>query len=222
MADNAESSDASKRRRIDPALLKWMRFFFYAAHFVVPLAALALIGGYIVGNLGCHRFDLSWQLLVVVAVALLPFLLPLAVAYVGKVGPVEMNDGFPQEQIILRATAPGEQAAVPAGEAALAAHHGPNFDALTEDEKSVLKTLWTYQLKHTAGGGAGWWGFSVPPDSPTYKNFVRGSESLSERKLIGINKGLVFLNDKGLAYCNLNEEKLVQIKSYWTIFKPAS
>jgi hypothetical protein len=211
---------AEKVRRIDPALLGWMRFFFYAAHFVIPLAALALIVVYVVGNLGCHRFQLSWELLVVVAVALLPFLLPLAAAYIGKIGPVELKDGLPQEGMIPRtapAAAPPQLAAAPAE-----IDPGPNFDALTEDEKSVLKTLWVHQPSHTASGGAGWWCFNVPANSPTYKNFLRGAGTLAERKLVSIDKGMVHLNDKGLAYCDLNKDHLAKVVSYWSVFRPAS
>lgn len=229
MADDSQEPE-NKRREIDPALLGWMRFFFYAAHFVIPLTALALIVVYIAGNLGCHCFTLSWELLVVVAVALLPFLLPLAAAYIGKIGPVEMNDGLPRQRTLPRTLAVAEEPpAAPVGHAVgapaagdpLLADPGPGFDALTDDEKCVLKTLWVHQPKHSAGGGAGWWSFNVPADSPTYKNFVRGAGTLTERKLVGIDKGMVHLNDKGLAYCNLNDDKLAVVKSYWTVFRPA-
>jgi hypothetical protein len=162
MAAGAKDTTATQRR-IDPALIGWMRFFFYAAHFVVPLAAVALIG-----DCECHHFDLSWPFLLVVGVALLPFLLPLVTAYIGKIGPVEMKDGLPQERTIPRTV---EAPAAPPVAAVVGAppviDPGPNFDALTDDEKSVLKTLWVYQVQHTAGRGAGWWSFSVPGESPT-------------------------------------------------------
>lgn len=221
MATGAKDTTATQRR-IDPALLGWMRFFFYAAHFVVPLAAFALIAVYLAGYCECHHFDLSWPFLFVVGVALLPFLLPLVGAYIGKIGPVELKDGLPQERTIPRTVeAPAAPPVAAMAGAATVIDLGPNFDALTDDEKSVLKTLWVYQVQHTAGRGAGWWSFSVPTESPTYKNYLRGVGTLSERKLVGIDNGMVHLNDKGLAYCDLNDAGLAAVKSYWTVFRPA-
>ncbi len=221
MADKSE--ETSNPRKIDSAYLGWMRFFFCAAHFVVPLAAVGLLLFYVLANLGCHRFELSWPFLLVFGVALLPFLLPLVSAYIGKIGPVEMRDDTPRETTIPRKPAP-EAAPPPLGGApaeAAAPAAGPNFDALTEDEKSVLKTLWVHQPNHTASGGAGWWSFNVPTNSPTYKNFIRGAGTLAERKLVGIDKGMVHLNDQGLAYCDLNKEQLAKVVSYWSVFRPA-
>lgn len=220
------ADDPTKIRHIDPALVGWMRFFFFAAHFVVPLAVLLLLFFYVVANRHCHHFELSWPLLLVIGVGLLPFLLPLVGAYVGKIGPVEMRDGTPTQKTIPRTAAKGSEpgaaaANLPGVEPPALADPGPNFDALTDDEKSVLKTLWVHQPQHTAGGGAGWWSFNVPSESPTYRNFVRGAGTLTERKLVGIDKGMVHLNDKGLAYCQANDDRLAAVKSYWTLFKSA-
>lgn len=205
-----------------------MKVFFVAAHFVIPFVGLSLLQLALT-----YHVELSWQILVVYGVSVLPFALPLITAYVGKLGPVTMKTlgpwwavipGAPDKTLLSPATenvlpVPQQQPAVAPDHAQAA---GPNFDALTADEKRVLKTLWTYQLQHTAGNGDGWWGFQVPESSADYPSYLRGAGSLSERKLVSLAGGMVFLNEFGLRYCKQNIEKLRPVENYWKHFSPLS
>lgn len=212
-------------------IFKWL---FYLAHAIVPFAAAML--------LFCHFafcVELSWQLLVIVAVALLPLLLPLICVYVGKAFGIELND-WPQSTVVPPPVSPAALAAPPAPpkgttpqpesvaspqeNAAPPApvHLWPHPNALAPEESKVLRTLWREQRRFIAEGRKELWGFVIGPGAPDFGEFVRGFSSLAQRGLVMQGaKGIVFLTNSGLEYAKLNEEKLNMKGDAWYKFVPA-
>ncbi|MBI3884532.1 MAG: hypothetical protein HY302_02200 [Opitutae bacterium] len=227
-----------KRRRI-PISPGLVRFLFRASHIVIPLVGVL----FVVGHLAFH-WILTWELLVLIAATLVPFVLPLLGFYVGKIGVVEMTDRgifedveaecagitaineTPQDPIV-------EGDLIPALVPPLAApardqpHLGtrlsldPDFNSLTRDEQKVIRTHWKHQREYLQGK-LGIWGFVVAAGSPDDRSFFRGSSSLIRRGLVKRDaRGLVFLTDYGIGFGDRNSDLLDQGGNVWTRFAPA-
>ena len=205
--------------REEPWFRVWRKAYFIASHVVVPYVALQILVLCM-----CYDIALSWQLLVVVGLVLLPFLLPLVGGYVKKTNWFKMRgDPFNDESDESVQDQGNQPPIQPPTVNAAAVVNPPDFDALHPDEKSVLKTLWIHQIQHTIGKGLGWWGFSVPIDSDTHTNFINGVAALRTRNLVAQNDStkMVFLNDAGLKFCSDNEAKFKAVLNYWKVFRPA-
>jgi len=212
------------------------RWLFYSAHIAIPLVAVWLLMAHF-----WFCVELSWQLLAVVAVALLPVLLPLVCVYVGKAFGIELND-WPRSSVVPPPSpleAPVGKAAPPkaqdllVGAAAVAPetvvepkptpmHQWPHPNALALEEKKVIRTLWKEQKRYIAEGRAEYWGFAVRSGSPDFGEFVRGFSSLAQRGLVmQWPWGIIFLTQTGIEYCKLNEPLLDMMGDAWTRFVPA-
>jgi hypothetical protein len=221
-------SEKKQRRRL-PMSPDEVRSVFRAGHVILPLVGFV----FIVGHLACD-WKLSWELLVLLSVVLLPFILPLLGFYVGKIGALEINreiyrsDEFESVAIINEDSAP-QPAVIPTTAPppviqlqAEQNHPDPNFYALTNDEQKVMRTLWKHQREYHKEGKASLWGFVIGSGSPDYRSFVRGVHSLMQRKLVKQDaRGLAFLTHYGLGYADQNADLLEQVGDTWTEFEPA-
>lgn len=197
----------------------WRKAYFVASHIAIPYVALQIL-------VLCMSNDiaLSWQLLVVVLLVLLPFLLPLIGGYVKETSWFKMRrnpfDDEGKEGIQDQGKQPSIQLPIVTAAPVL---NLPDFHSLHPDEQSVLKTLWVHQIQHSLGKGLGWWGFSVPSDSNTNSNFNIGVAALLARNLVVQNDStkMIFLNDAGLKFCSDNEAKFKAVLNYWKVFRSA-
>jgi hypothetical protein len=76
-----------KKKQSIPLSPKAFRRLFLWSHWVVPSVAVFVIFAHVFWCL-----ELSWELIVLIGAALMPFLLPLLFVYVGKIGAIEMRD----------------------------------------------------------------------------------------------------------------------------------
>jgi len=229
-----------KRRRI-PISPAWVRFLFRAGHIVIPVVGTVFIYGHIVWH-----WILSWELIALVAMILVPFALPLLGFYVGKIGAIEMTDRDIFEDFESRdelVTAINEIPPEPPTGAISAVppppppppptsqtpHFterlplDPHFNALASEEQKVMRTLWKFQSDYIKQGKSELWGFVVNSGSPDYRPFVRGVSSLMQRGLVKQDpRGLVFLTDHGLGYCDRNSDLIEQEGEAWTQFAPSA
>lgn len=217
----------------------WFRWFFVAAHIVVP----AIVGWIAVAHVWwCLR--LSWEFIALITAGLLPFLLPLIGVYVGKMYGLEMNNisGVVRTDDVSSTRGPASQSTPTPG--ATSPHtlpradvspgpspvqQGgpirvfPNLRALTPDELKILRTLWKFQSEYIRNGQPGLWGFSVGPGAADYQQFVRGFSDLAQRGLVLQDpRGLVFLTQAGVDYCRSYTEELLAGGDAWTKFAPAA
>lgn len=220
-------SDA-KRRAVAIPPHAWFRFFFFASHLVVPLTAVVVI----IANVFCE-VTLSWELISLVAVALLPFLLPLLGVYVWKIGGVELNEvatsGVVPSTVDQAPPPPPLNPPVPPPAAHVAPVPNPapiptfaSWEALTSEEKKMMRTLWRFQSEYFRNGQPGLWGFTIGEGSPDYRGFVRGFSSLAQRGLVLQDpRALVFLTKMGIEFCRMNSDIIEKDGDAWTQFAPA-
>ena len=202
----------------------WFRFWFVAAHFVIPAAAVWL--GF--KHLFCC-VEISWEVLVLFGVALLPFLLPLLCVYIVKAGTFETADPTGKSEFAPtppEAPEPHAEAQPPQPppiqlEAAPAPPTLPEIGALLSEELKVVRTLWKYQHDYEVNRTQGKWGFTVGEGAADYRDFVRGFSYLARRALVLQNpNGLVFLTDWGIEFCRKNSIALLAAGPAWTNFQP--
>lgn len=231
LAQGSRVSD-EKRRIVAVPEEPFFKWLFYIGQGVVLVVGFALAIGSIFWGL-----NLSWPLLAAVAVALLPFLLPLVVVYVGEMSGIKFNE-LPRAGMILPVAAPKgdqpEQGAAPqpppgpvAAEPAasepqpLPVQEWPHPSALAPEEKKVLRTLWKEQSQYIAEGRKEYWGFVVGPNATDYGEFVRGYSSLAQRRFVMQGaKNIVFLTKTGIEYCKLNAQLIDMNGDAWTRFMP--
>lgn len=189
-----------------PAWLVWL------SHIIVP--ALFLFLAYLaIGT----WFVLTWELIVTVAIASLPFNLVLLSRYIKhiKIGnheyeSADARDISKEDVAKLQGVAPE-----PEGDA-------PTYGNLTRHAKKVLRTLWTYQRQHFGTQDSRRWGFGVHPSAPDYPQFRIGATELLQVGLtVESDKGLVFLNEKGMAFCRQNKNAIDGGGDLWTSFTEA-
>ena len=193
---------------------------------------------------GC--LELTWPLLVVIGVGLAPFAFPLLCVYIGKLGGLEPNtfgrEGTkprpevppdapapPWEPVQARPVGPGQ--AGEAGERAGGSAPGfpnapislvPDPNALTREEKKMLRTLWKQQKLYLDKGEALLWGFTVGPAATDYPEFVLAYGNLAQRGFVNMDpRNLVFLSDPGINYCRLFADRIGMDGEAWTKFAPA-
>ncbi|HEY3931067.1 MAG TPA: hypothetical protein VGM58_01715 [Verrucomicrobiae bacterium] len=213
---------AGKKKQSIPLSPKAFRGLFLWSHWVVPLVAAFVIFAHIFWCL-----ELSWQLIVLIGVVLLPFLLPLLFIYVGKIGTIEMRDDIFQPETEDK-TLPPETTTQQPGASTLQEPEptriptGPHFMALTGEERKMLRTLWRVQSQYISQGKRELWGFKVGESSPDYREFVRGFSTLNERGLVNQDaRGLAFLTNVGIKYCQLNSDLIEKEGDAWTQFVSA-
>jgi len=205
----------------------WFRWLFYAAHLVLPAAALWLSIAHI-----WWYVNLSWQLLIVATAGLLPFLLPLAAVYIGKLGPFEpraYSSTIPatppmEARSESQVQAPSPQPAMPSGPQKKAYRIIRKSNLLPEvavEEEKILRTLWFYQHEYQKSGRSDAWGFGVGQHSPNYSEFVRGFNWLMQRGFVlQDDRGLIYLTNSGREYCSKNSEKILTAGPAWSNFEP--
>jgi len=211
------------------------RNLFIAAQFMIPLTA----GGLILASVLCV-IDLSWQLLALTGIGLLPFLLPLVCVYVGKIWEIELNAmsrqgiipeaemdaadcGTQAPTVSMSPTPTPTPSSTPAPSNSLpsAIPSGPDPNALTMFEKKMLRTLWKHQSRYVAEQKPTVWGFAVGPNRPDYPEFARGFNTLFERGLVRQNeRGLVYLTKAGIEYCRIFSNAIDMDGDAWTQFAP--
>ena len=98
----------------------------------------------------------------------------------------------------------------------------PDPNALTKEERKMLKALWPHQRDYLARNENKLWGFTISEAAPDYPEFVLGYSNLSQRGLVSQgDNGLVFLTDVGINYCKLYKERILGPGDAWTKFSPA-
>lgn len=209
-----------KKKRIIPISPGTFRGLFLWSHWVIPSVAVFFIFAHF---FWCWK--LSWELVALIGTALLPFLLPLFFVYVGKIGAIEMRDDIfhsdsegelPAQAVAPEPTAPAQL------QTPRRIPPGPHFEALTSEEKKMLRTLWRVQSEYISQGKRELWGFMVREGSPDYREFVRGFNSLRERGIVQQDdRGLVALTNIGIEYCQLNSDLIEKGGDAWTQFVPA-
>lgn len=223
-----------RRRIIAIPEERFFKALFYLGHVIIPTVGVILV---LESARGC--LELSWPLLTVFAVVLLPVLLPLFAVYVGKVfgiefnelprfavlpappteGPSETEPINPEPGPTLESSSP---ATVPYSQSPpLLVREWPLPEALAPEERKVLRTLWKRQSEFLKEGKKELWGFVVGVNSTDYEQFLRGSTSLAQRRLIGIGaKGIVFLTTAGIGYCTAYASSLSGYGEAWDHFAP--
>jgi hypothetical protein len=216
-----------KRRAVAVPEEGIFKLLFYLAHFVVPLTTLAFLFLHIYCGI-----DLTWQILILAGVGLLPFLLPLFCVYVGKIWEIELND-MATQGVVASGTFPPDPPGALSGKApntttpsptveSSTTPLGPDPNALTSAEKKMLRTLWKHQSRYISEGQPGLWGFSIRPVAPDYPEFVRGFNTLFERGIVMQNEqGLVFLTRAGIGYCQIFASAIDLEGEAWKQFVPA-
>lgn len=75
------------------------------------------------------------------------------------------------------------------------------FTDLTEQEKRILKILWSREVEFGRTPGLRWV-VIVPPDKPNFPQMIAARRALRLNGWVGVNRqGSVFLTEAGLAYC---------------------
>jgi len=210
---------------------------FFKSMFYLGQCVVLVVGTVLAIGTISLRITLTWPLLAVVAVTLLPFLLPMFVVYVGEVAGIKFNE-LPrsttageeqlQGQIISTPIAapaterPGMQGEPSSVDAprSLPIPKWPHPNALAPEEKKVLRTLWNRQRRFIAQGRKEYFGFTIGSDAIGYGEFVRGYGSLMQRRLVQqAAGGMVFLTKSGIEYCSTNDALLDMSGDAWDRFE---
>lgn len=168
-----------------------------------------------------HPHFLHWEGVVLLAIAALPFLLPLLALYVKGVG----KDGVIFNSVFEgKVTAPEPSASI-AAEKSSPKPAMPNHGTLAEYSKSarkVLRTLWKFQRDQFKDNFGQRWAFGVHPVSMDYPQFQMGSSELLWDHLVASDaRGMVFLTDLGVEFCRSNQAELANDGDIWDKFGPA-
>lgn len=176
---------------------------------LVPALSLVAIIAHVV-----FCVALSWELLTLVGLAMLPFILSLLNVFVGKAGPLEMkgnpagkSDPAKVPKALPSPTNPSLHSAPtsPQTSAEQIPDAGPSWESLTPGEKKLLRTLWINMDAPMRESRSAPWGFRVPPTALDWKDFVRTFSTLNERGLVKQDvQGLAYLSDSGIRYCKMN------------------
>jgi hypothetical protein len=96
-----------------------------------------------------------------------------------------------------------------------------DFEQLSPSEKKILKTLWPNQ-KAYRGPPEKRWGFKVSPQSPEFLEFTFGLNALIPKGIVGIGakRGLVYLTDAGIKFCEESEDKVLAYPHFYKDFAP--
>lgn len=188
-----------------------IRKFLIFCHFALPIVfitAAATLHGY-------PKF-LTWQVVVVLAIACLPFILPLLAYYVKGIGKdgVMMNNIFDGSVPAPVAPEAGEEKETTPNQKALADYSKP--------AKKVLRTLWKFQHEHFQEELSRRWAFGIHPSAMDFPQFYAAYRELNFDGLISMGpSGMVFLTDKGVDFCTLNNGELTKPGDIWDRFEPA-
>lgn len=195
----------------------WMRNYLIFCHLAVP------VGFLVIARRAAHHPDsLTWPVLVLLAIAGLPFILPLLAYYVKGIGKdgVMMNNVFdgtvpaPEKKAAGVAVADAAPAVVEANIRKIGDYSKP--------ARKVIRTLWKFQRDQFKDDFSQRWAFGVHPMSMDYPQFRNGISELRFDGLIQYDgRGMVFLTDKGIAFCRDNDNGLAGGGDVWDKFGPA-
>ncbi len=181
----------------NPGWLVWL------SHAVLPLVFYSLARW----SIRQHQ-EITWPLLVALAVGSLPFVLVLLARYVKKlkIGGAEYE--APEDETISKEQV-AELAKVSLPKKADSAEKpSVTFGKLSRHAKKVLRTLSIFQRQQFGSDEARRWGFLVNPAAPDYVHFRIGTTELRELGLVIENdRGMVFLSDEGMAFCKRTDIK---------------
>lgn len=94
-----------------------------------------------------------------------------------------------------------------------------DFEKLSPSEKKILRTLWPNQ-KAYRGPPELRWGFTISPQSSEFLDFMVGLDALIPKGMVGIGakRGLVYLTDVGLKFCDDHKEKILAYPFFYKNF----
>jgi len=190
-----------------------MRNFLVFCHFALPgifITTAATLHGY-------PNF-LTWQVVVVLAIACLPIILPLLAFYVKGIG----KDGVMMNNVFTGSvTAPTEPAEQPNEQPDdTTTSRKKIFADYSTPAKKVLRTLWRFQHEQFNEDYSQRWAFGVHPASMDYPKFHAAYRELTFDGLINMGpKGLVFLSNTGVDFCKANKDSLKK-GDVWDSFDP--
>jgi len=181
-----------------------------------------------------ESYNITWQLIVVLVLAWLPFLLPFIARYIKKIGKdgLEMNEkgNIPREIVELKigrqkleikqqneeppkVTTETKQPLLQRTDPEM-----PTFGKLNINAQKVLRTLWFFQKRDFPKIDK-YWGFLVSQASPDYSIFLIGEATLSA---LGFTfkdpRGMVFLKPLGINFCQTYTDEILEGNDIWTKF----
>ncbi|MFM2294972.1 MAG: hypothetical protein RLZZ350_1385 [Verrucomicrobiota bacterium] len=198
----------------------WMRNYLIFCH-------VAVLGAFVAAARFSyhHPTFLTWQSIILLAIAGLPFILPLLAYYVkgfGKDG-VMMNNVFDdsvdappgeKEGIVFKGVGISEPEKLPAPQTKMLGDY-------SKPARKVLRTLWKFQREQFKDDFSQRWAFGVHPLAMDHPQFQAGvSELRYDGLILKDGRGMVFLTDKGITFCRDNESGLAG-GDVWDKFGPA-
>lgn len=195
-----------------------MRNYLIFCHLAVPVSFFV-----IARRAANHPDSLTWPVLVLLALAGLPLILPLLAYYVKGIG----KDGVMMNNVF--------EATVPAPEKkdgiALVTATTPEIAAqatirklgdYSKPARKVMRTLWKYQREQFKDDFSQRWAFGVHPMAMDYPQFRNGITELRFDGLVLYDgRGMVYLTDKGIEFCRANEDGLAGDGDTWDKFGPS-
>jgi len=162
-------------------------------------------------------YEITWELIVVLALASMPFILVLLARYVKKIKIGNHEYEAPEEEELSK-----EDVTRLAAESPKTEEKNLKYGDLSRHAKKVIRTLWTFQRQHFGAQDARRWGFGIHPSAPDYPQFRIGATELLEVGLTVENgKGMVFLNDAGMEFCRTNKNVIDGGGDIWSSFSAA-
>ncbi len=191
-----------EKEKIDEIDRFFKKHIGFAAMFVVAVLAAAGV------------LKIEWPILAAFGLAMLPYIAEFVqeIRFDKEGASVALRSGKKKREdlpVVADPQVNAQAAAVPA------------FATLPEDNRRILKTLWNFQVPHDSTLQTRW-GFSVPPGVFSYSSFVRGIADLMSRSMIHMDsRGLVFLLDAGVTYCQTHSAEIAREPLFYREFKPA-
>lgn len=200
----------------------WMRNYLIFCHAAVPVMFLLIARRY-----HWHPELLTWQAIIVFGAASLPFTLPLLAYYVKAVGKdgIMMNSGVFSDTVDAPSKTKEEikpEAATAAEPANAQAGAAKTLGDYSRPARKVLRTLWKFQREQFKDDFSQRWAFGVHPMAMDYPSFQTGvSELRFDGLILKDGRGMVFLTDKGIAFCRDNDNGIKGGGDVWDKFGPA-
>ncbi|MGC3990189.1 MAG: hypothetical protein QM796_11005 [Chthoniobacteraceae bacterium] len=94
-----------------------------------------------------------------------------------------------------------------------------DFAALQAQTRKVIKTLWTFQKKQFPNDLSKRWGFGIGIGAPDYMEFSTGLlEAIKYGLAVVGPRGLCFLSEVGVAYCEQHNEAIEAEPEFYRSF----
>lgn len=172
-------------------------------HLVIPL-----VFGYSAWQHFHDRQFLRWEYVVLLAIATLPFLLPVLSCYIRGIGKdgISLYDPF-QSRASAREV---DKLAIEFGPVPNGARVEyrdirrvpAQFDDLTWRAKKVIRTLWKFQREQFGEDDPRRWGFGIHPTAADYTDFrIGATELLAVGFIVEDGRGMIFLSSAGISFC---------------------